>query len=105
MAKHHHPMIRSVELRHGVNHSHHDLTSYFMTLVKPATHLEILYADHSQFDHQRKSDTPGNIFCQSRRCGSFENSCDKISQPDGLALLAIRSNGHTWRRPIAAIGV
>ena len=29
---------------------------------------------------------------RSRRCGSFENSCDKIAQPDGLALLAIRSN-------------
>ena len=27
-----------------------------------------------------------------RRCGSFENSCDKIAQPDGLALLAIHSN-------------
>ena len=28
----------------------------------------------------------------SRQCGSSENSCDKIAQPDGLALLAIRSN-------------
>ena len=37
-------------------------------------------------------DTPGDFFCRSRRCGSFENSCDKIAQPDGLALLAIRSN-------------
>ena len=38
------------------------------------------------------ADTPGDFFCRSRRCGSFENSCDKISQPDGLALMAIRSN-------------
>ena len=33
MAKHHRPMTRSAELRHGVNHSHHDHISYFMTLV------------------------------------------------------------------------
>ena len=32
------------------------------------------------------------FFRLSRRCGSFENSCDKIAQPDGLALLAIHSN-------------
>ena len=36
-------------------------------------------------------DTPGDFFRRSRRCGSFVNSCDKIAQPDGLALLAIRS--------------
>ena len=36
--------------------------------------------------------TPGDFFRRSRRCGSFENSCDKKAQPDGLALLAIRSN-------------
>ena len=24
---------------------------------------------------------------------------DKIAQPDGLALLAIRGNGHTWPMP------
>ena len=36
----------------------------------------------------KASDTLG----RSRRSGSFENSCDKIAQPDGLALLAIRSN-------------
>ena len=36
--------------------------------------------------------TPGDFFRRSWRCGSFENSCDKIAQPDGLALLAIRSN-------------
>ena len=38
------------------------------------------------------ADTPGDFFRRSRRCGSFENSCDKIAQPDGLALLAIHSN-------------
>ena len=63
--------------------------------------LAILYADRGEFDRQRKSlrfsltieaDTPGDFFRRSRRCGSFENSCDKIAQPDGLALLAIRSN-------------
>ena len=37
------------------------------------------------------ADTPGDFFRRSRRCGSFENSCDKIAQPDGLALLAIHS--------------
>ena len=37
------------------------------------------------------ADTPGDFFRRSRRCGSFENSCDKIAQPDGLVLLAIRS--------------
>ena len=38
------------------------------------------------------ADTLGDFFRRSRRCGSFEKSCDKIAQPDGLALLAIRSN-------------
>ena len=33
-----------------------------------------------------------NFFRRSQRCGSFENSCDKIAQPDGLVFLAIRSN-------------
>ena len=36
--------------------------------------------------------TLGDFFRRSRRCGSFENSCDKVPQPDGLTLLAIRSN-------------
>ena len=69
-----------------------------VALLKPATHLAILYADRGEFDRQRKfsppidADTPGNFFRWSRRCGSFENSCDKIAQPDGLALLAIHSN-------------
>ena len=38
------------------------------------------------------ADTPGDFFRRSRRFESFENSCDKIAQPVGLALLAIRSN-------------
>ena len=67
------------------------------SLLKPATHLAILYADRGEFDRQRKSqaifatDWCGHTW-RSRRCGSFEKSCDKIAQPDGLALLAIRSN-------------
>ena len=69
--------------------------------IKPATHLAILYADRGEFDRQRKSqvifstDWCGHIwrfFRRSRRCSSFENSCDKIAQPDGLTLPAIRSN-------------
>ena len=32
------------------------------------------------------------FFRRSRRCSSFENSCDKIARPNGLALLAIHSN-------------
>ena len=60
----------------------------------PATHLAILYANRSEFDRKQFSqlvdvDTPGDFFHRLRRCGSFENSCDKIAQPDGLA---IRSN-------------
>ena len=69
----------------------------FKSRLNPATHLAILYADRGEFDRRRFSppidaDTPGDFFRQSRRCGSFENSCDKIAQPDGLALLAIRRN-------------
>ena len=64
--------------------------------LKPATHLAILYADRSEFDHF-------NLLPEKR----FEKSCDKIAQPDKLALLAIRSdelrkspaNGPTWRMP------
>ena len=33
-----------------------------------------------------------DFFRRSWRCGSFENWCNKIAQPDGLAFLAIRSN-------------
>ena len=57
--------------------------------------MDVLYADRGEFGRQRFSppidvDTPSDFF--SRQCGSSENSCDKIAQPDGLALLAIRSN-------------
>ena len=52
--------------------------------LMPATHLAILYADRGEFDRQRFSlaidaDRPGDFFRRSRRCGSFENSCDKIA--------------------------
>ena len=83
-----------------------------------ALHLAILYADRGEFDaifatdwceHTWRffsliaanlmrfsppidADTPGDFFRRSRRCGSFENLCDKIAQSDGFALLAIRSN-------------
>ena len=69
----------------------------YFEFLKPATHLAILYADRGEFDRKRFSppidaDTPGDFFRRSRRCGSFENSCDKIAQPGGLALLATYSN-------------
>ena len=38
------------------------------------------------------ADRLGDFFRRSRGCGSFENSCDKIAQPDGLTLRAIRSD-------------
>ena len=65
------------------------------------THLAILYADaanliasenRQQFSPPIDADTLGDFYRRSRRCCSFEKSCDKIAQPDGLALLAIRSN-------------
>ena len=67
------------------------------SLLKPATHLAILYADRGEFDRKRFSspidaDTLGDFFRRSRRCGSFEKSCNNSAQPDGLALQAIRSN-------------
>ena len=37
------------------------------------------------------ADTLVDFFRRSRRCGSFENSCDEIAQPDGLTLPAIGS--------------
>ena len=57
------------------------------------------------------ADTLGDFFRRSRRCCSFENSCDKIAHPDELALQAIRSNDrrksrrerHTWRMPVNLI--
>ena len=46
------------------------------------------------------ANTLGDFFRRSRRCNSFEKSCDEIAQPDGLALLAIRSNDcrKSWAR-------
>ena len=83
-------------MRDATNTRH---TMCILRSIKPATHLTILYADRGEFDRQRlrfslaiDADTPGNFFRRSWRCGSFENSCVKIAQPDGLALLAIRSN-------------
>ena len=75
---------------------------------KPATHLVILYADHDEFDHRRllpsiDADTHTDIFRRSQQCGSFEKSCDKIAQSDGLALLAICSNDHRKSREQAPI--
>ena len=43
------------------------------------------------------------FFADTRRCGSFENSCDKIAQPDGLALLAIRNNDRRKSRERARL--
>ena len=71
--------------------------------IKPATHLEILYAYRGEFDAKITcdfgwrpfvidADTLSDFFHRSWRCGSFEKSCDKIAQPDELALLAISSN-------------
>ena len=65
--------------------------------MKPATHLAISYDDRGEFDRKRFSlpidaNTLGDFFRRSRQCGSFEKSYDKIAQPDGFALMAIRSN-------------
>ena len=56
-----------------------------------ATHFAILYADRGEFDRSENRtrfsppidvDTPSDCFLRrSRRCDSFENSCDKILQP------------------------
>ena len=48
--------------------------------------------NRKRFSPPIDADTLGDFFRRSRRCGSFEKSCGKIAQPDGLALLAIRSN-------------
>ena len=52
------------------------------------------------------ADTPGDFFRRSRRCGSFENSCDKSPNLMGwlywrFAAINVenRGNGHTWRMP------
>ena len=56
--------------------------------------------NRKRFSPPIDADTLGDFFRRSRRCGSFENSCDKIAQPDGLAFLAIRSNKRrkSWER-------
>ena len=46
-------------------------------------------------------DTLGDFIRRSRRCSSFDNSCDKIAQPDVLTLPAIRSND---RRKTGTLG-
>ena len=80
---------------------------------KPATHLAILYADRGESPTKIASDfraidadTPGDFFRRSRRCGSFENSCDKSPNLMGwlywrFAAINVenRGNGHTWRMP------
>ena len=72
--------------------------------LKPAN--LIASENRLRFSPPINADTLGDFFSRSRRCGSFEKSCDKIAQPDGLTLLAIpvmsvenRGNGHTWRMP------
>ena len=52
----------------------------------------------------KAGDTLGDFFRRSRRCGSFEKSCDKIAQPDGLTLLAIRSDERRKSRERAHVG-
>ena len=54
--------------------------------------------NHKRFSPPIDAGTPGDFFCRSRRCGSFENSCHKIAQPDGLALEAIHTNKHRKSR-------
>ena len=67
---------------------------HFLTVLCKTTDCGELIASENRkrLSSPIDADTLGDFFRQSRRCGSFENSCDKIAQPDGLALLAIRSN-------------
>ena len=46
----------------------------------------------SDFRHRLMQTHLAIFFSQSRRRGSFKNSCDKIAQLDELTLLALRSN-------------
>ena len=55
----------------------------------------------ARFSPPIDTDTLDDFFRRSRRCGSFEKSCDKIARPDGLALLAIRSNDRRKSRELA----
>ena len=65
--------------------------------LKPATHLAILYADRGDFDRPndfrpRLLRTHLAIFFADRGDVAVSKShCDKIAQPDGLTVLAIRS--------------
>ena len=58
----------------------------------PIAANSIASENRKQFSQPIDVDTPGDFFRRTQRCGSFENSCDKIAQPDGLALLSIHSN-------------
>ena len=70
-----------------------------------------------EFDRQRFSlaidaDTPGDFFRRSRRCGSFENSCDKSPNLIGwlywrFAAIKVenRGSGHTWPMPANLIPI
>ena len=65
-------------------HVHYKSWYISSAVLTSATHLAILYADRSEFDHQGKS--------RANSCRYFEKFCDKIAQPDWLTLVAIR-----WR--------
>ena len=88
-------------------------------LLKPATHLAILYVDRGEFDRQRFSPpidvepATGDLFRRARRCGTstlfpgsieghFEKSCDTIVHSDSLTIWRFaaisvenRGTGHT----------
>ena len=77
-------------------------------MLKPATHLAILYPNRGESDRQRSDrkrfsppidlDTPGSFSADRGDVAVLKISCDKIAKPDGLALLAIRSNDHKKSR-------
>ena len=48
--------------------------------------------NRKRFSPPIDADTLADFFRRPRRYGSFEKSCDKIAELDGLALLAIRSH-------------
>ena len=76
----------SLSVRTSLSQRH---TWRFYTLI--AANL-IASENRKRFSPPIDADTPGDFFRRSRRCGSFEQSCDKIAKPDEFALLAIRSN-------------
>ena len=55
----------------------------------PISAILIDRENRKRFSPPIDANTPGNFIGRSRRCGSFEKSCDKIAQPDGLTSLAI----------------